>query len=114
MNPFKNPVLAFEYVSHRVLRWTVTPFLLILAFILNGIIAIQTGEWLYVALFACQCLFYVAALLGWLLEKRQVKIKALFIPYYFCMMNYAVIAGIRRYMKKQQSAAWEKSKRKKV
>lgn len=114
MNPFKNPVLAFEYVSHRVLRWTVTPFLLILAFILNGIIAVHTGEWLYVGLFACQCLFYLMALLGWMLEKKQVKIKILFIPYYFCMMNYAVIAGIRRYMKKQQSAAWEKSKRKKV
>ena len=114
MNPFKNPVLAFEYVSHRVLRWTITPFLLILAFILNGIIAVQTGEIIYVGLFVCQCFFYLLALLGWMMEKRQVKIKILFIPYYFCMMNYAVIAGINRYMRKQQSAAWEKSKRRKV
>jgi hypothetical protein len=28
------------------------------------------------------------------------------------MMNYAVAAGIRRYFLKQQSAVWEKSKRK--
>lgn len=114
MNPFKHFTLTFEYISHRVLRWTITPFLLILAFILNGIIAAQTGEWFYVALFACQCFFYVLALLGWMLEKRQIKIKALFIPYYFCMMNYAVIAGIRRYIKKGQSAAWEKAKRRQV
>jgi len=114
MNPFKNFVLSFEYISHRVLRWTVTPFLMILVFILNGIIALQTQEIFYIGLFACQCLFYLAALLGWMMEKRQVKIKLLFIPYYFCMMNYAVIAGIRRYMKKAQSVNWEKAKRRKV
>ncbi len=38
--------------------------------------------------------------------------KLLFVPYYFCMMNYAVIAGIRRFYAGKQSAAWEKSKRK--
>jgi cellulose synthase/poly-beta-1,6-N-acetylglucosamine synthase-like glycosyltransferase len=114
MNPFKNPVLAFEYVSHRVLRWTITPFLLILAFILNGLIALQTQEFLYIGLFALQVLFYAMAMLGWWMEKRNIKVKLLFIPFYFCMMNYAVIAGIRRYMLKRQSAAWEKAKRKKV
>jgi len=114
MNPFKHFVLTFEYISHRVLRWTVTPFLLIFVFALNGIIALQTGEWFYIALFACQSFFYLLALLGWIMEKRELKIKVLFIPFYFCMMNYAVIAGIRRYIKKGQSAAWEKAKRKKV
>lgn len=114
MNPFKNFILSFEYISHRVLRWTVTPFLMILVFILNGIIALQTKQVFYIGLFACQCFFYLAALFGWMMEKRQVKIKLLFIPYYFCMMNYAVIAGIRRYMKKAQSVNWEKAKRRKV
>ncbi|TAE63533.1 MAG: glycosyltransferase family 2 protein, partial [Bacteroidetes bacterium] len=55
--------------------------------------------------------FYTAAILGWLLEQRNIKVKVLFIPYYFCMMNYAVLAGIIRYFGKKQSAAWEKSKR---
>jgi len=114
MNPFRNPVLAFEYISHRVLRWTVTPFLLILAFMLNIIIVLQTYELFYSVLFLMQCLFYIMALLGWIMEKRQLKIKILFIPFYFCMMNYAVIAGIRRFMRKKQSAAWEKSKRRMV
>jgi hypothetical protein len=39
-------------------------------------------------------------------------VKILFIPYYFCIMNYAVIAGIVRYSRRKQSAAWEKSRRK--
>ena len=112
LNPFNNFVLCFQYVSHRVLRWTITPFLMVLAFVLNGIIAFQYHGKVYVALFAMQVFFYGLAVLGWILEKRQVRIKALFIPYYFCMMNYAVAAGIRRYFLKQQSVTWEKAKRK--
>lgn len=112
LNPFNNFVLSFQYISHRVLRWTVTPFLMILAFLLNFLLAMQSGAHIYWVVFAAQALFYTLAGLGWLLEKKQVRIKALFIPYYFCMMNYAVAAGIRRYFLKQQSAVWEKSKRK--
>jgi len=111
LNPFPNFVLSFQYISHRVLRWTITPFLMILAFVLNCIIAC-TGSQLYIAILLMQIAFYAFATLGWLLERREVRIKALFIPYYFCMMNYAVIAGIRRYFLKQQSVTWEKAKRK--
>lgn len=112
MNPFANPVLAFQYVSHRVLRWTITPFLMILAFILNIWIAIKYDEYLFIGLMYCQILFYLLALCGWILEQRKVKIKAFFIPYYFCVMNYAVLAGIFRYAFSHQSAVWEKAKRK--
>ena len=113
LNPFRNFVLCFQYVSHRVLRWTVTPFLMVLAFILNLLIVVtEPHHRVYDVLLVMQSLFYLASLLGWLLEKRQIKVKVLFIPYYFCMMNYAVAAGIRRYMLKQQSVTWEKAKRK--
>lgn len=111
-NPFYFPILTFQYISHRVLRWTVTPFLLILVFLLNGRIAYQDGAPLYKVLFAAQLIFYMLSLAGWFFESRNVRIKAFFIPYYFCVMNYAVIAGIIRYFSKNQSAAWEKSKRK--
>ncbi len=105
--------LSFQYISHRVLRWTVTPFLMMLALVLNAYIIFKGNHSpLYLVLMAGQVGFYGASLMGWLLEKRQIKVKLLFIPYYFCMMNYAVIAGIGRYLKGSQSAAWEKSKRK--
>ncbi len=112
LNPFLQFTLSFQYISHRVLRWTVTPFLMILAFLLNGVIVVNNGGFIYTTLFACQVLFYSFSLLGFIFEKRQIKIKPFFIPYYFCMMNYAVIAGIRRYIKGSQSAIWEKSRRK--
>lgn len=112
LNPFGNFVLSFQYISHRVLRWTVTPFLMIIAFLINIIIVTQPHIVLYDVLLCGQSLFYGMALLGWILERQNVHVKLLFIPYYFCMMNYAVVAGIRRYMSGTQSAAWEKAKRK--
>ncbi len=113
LNPFPQPLLSFQYISHRVLRWTVVPFLMILALILNAAIVAQgASSTVYQALLAAQVLFYAASLTGWLLERKEIKIKALFIPYYFCMMNYAVIRGIFRYFAGTQSAAWEKAQRK--
>jgi biofilm PGA synthesis N-glycosyltransferase PgaC len=110
--PFSFPLLWFQYISHRVLRWTVTPFLMILVFILNVLICFQSGNVIYWLIMTGQLLFYGAAFAGWMLEKKKIKVKALFVPYYFCVMNYAVIAGIRRYYKGSQSAAWEKARRK--
>ena len=112
LNPFKNPVLTFQYISHRVLRWTITPFLMILTLILNLIICIQSPNVFYLLILLAQCLFYGMALAGFILEKQKIKVKALFVPYYFCIMNYAVLAGIIRYMKGSQSSIWEKAIRK--
>ncbi|MET1056678.1 MAG: glycosyltransferase family 2 protein [Pedobacter sp.] len=111
-NPFNNPVFTFQYISHRVLRWTITPFLLFLVFILNAVIAVDTHSTFYQVFFVLQVLFYLLSITGLYFERRNIRVKALFIPYYFCVMNYAVLAGIIRYYKKNQSAAWEKSKRK--
>ncbi len=113
LNPFPQPLLSFQYISHRVLRWTVVPFLMILALVLNAVIVIQgDSSTVYQILLAAQVIFYAASLTGWLLERKEIKVKALFIPYYFCMMNYAVIRGIFRYFAGTQSAAWEKAQRK--
>ena len=111
-NPFRNFVLSFQYVSHRVLRWTVTPFFMVLALIANIGVVLNGGGTFYKVVFACQTLFYLSAAIGLLLERNKLRVKALFVPYYFCMMNYAVVAGIRRYLLKKQTVMWEKAKRK--
>lgn len=112
LNPLLYPVLTFQYISHRVLRWTIVPFLMILAFIINLYI-VFTGsiELTYQLLLLAQVAFYLLAISGWIMEERHIKIKIFFIPYYFCMMNYAVVMGIGRYFLGKQSAVWEKAKR---
>ncbi len=111
-NPFLNPVLSFQYISHRVLRWTITPILMIFVFFLNLYIVIQSADLLYHIFMLAQIAFYLSAMAGWLLESRQVRIKILFIPYYFVFMNYAMILGMFRYANAGQSVLWDKAKRK--
>ncbi|EPR71373.1 glycosyltransferase family 2 protein [Cyclobacterium qasimii] len=110
ITPFNHPVLFFQYLSHRVLRWTITPFLLVLIFVVNFFLLSQGV--IYQLLMFSQLFFYAAALLGYFLESRKIRIKILFVPFYFCMMNYAVVAGLLRFMKGSQKSTWEKAKRK--
>jgi len=114
LNIFKYGRLSFQYISHRVLRWTLTPLLLLLLIPVNLALALQEGLFdfgLYSLLFWAQVLFYAAALLGWFLEDRKLKVKVLFVPYYFFIMNLSVFLGLRRYLKVQQSVNWERAVR---
>ncbi|MBL7808774.1 MAG: glycosyltransferase family 2 protein [Saprospiraceae bacterium] len=110
LNPFRYGILSFQYISHRVLRWTLAPLLLPILLMLNLILALQ-GSIFYQILLAGQILFYLAALIGWILERRKLKVKALFVPYYFCLMNWAMYAGFFRLLSGKQSVVWEKAKR---
>jgi len=112
LNIFKYGVLSFQYISHRVLRWTLAPFGLFFVLILNVLIVLKHGfSGFYSGLLLGQIVFYIAAIAGWFLENRKIKIKVLFIPYYFLMMNFAVFLGFFRFIKGGQSVKWEKAKR---
>jgi cellulose synthase/poly-beta-1,6-N-acetylglucosamine synthase-like glycosyltransferase len=114
LNIFKYRTLSFQYFSHRVLRWTLTPMSLILLIPVLTIMAYNEGVLnfgLYAFLFWLQLLFYVAALVGWFLENRSTRLKILFIPYYFFIMNLSVVLGFIRYLKNNQSVNWERAKR---
>src|SRR5690606_16464809 len=112
LNVSKHPLLSFQYISHRVLRWTITPFLIILLFGANVTLFMTQNELYYAIILYCQLGFYCLAFLGHLSAKQNIKLKIFFIPYYFCIMNYSIIAGIFKFAKKEQSAVWEKSERK--
>ena len=109
LNPFKYKVLTFQYVSHRVLRWTLAPLCLVFIFVSNLLLAKFSLFFLVVLIL--QLIFYAAAFFGFLLAQKSIKIKIFFIPYYFTIMNYAVFAGFLRYIKGSQSVIWEKAKR---
>lgn len=113
LNPIKYPILSFQYFSHRILRWTIAPISMVLVFVLNWFfVLIDVHSSVFVFLLIAQNVFYALALLGWILQYKSIKIKLFFIPYYFCMMNYAILAGIHRYFFSSQSVLWEKAKRK--
>lgn len=112
LNIFHYGWLSFQYVSHRVLRWSITPFMLFLLVPVNvGILFIETSP-LYIVLLTLQSIFYLSGLWGYYLSTKQIKNKFLFVPYYFLFMNINVIKGFN-YLRKRKggNGAWEKSKR---
>ncbi len=114
LNFFRYGTLSFQYISHRVLRWTLAPLALLIMIPVNFSIALNrdfASSDLFTILFCLQILFYIAALLGWYLENRSIKIKLLFVPYYFFIMNLSVFLGLKRYLKGSQTVNWERAKR---
>lgn len=111
LNPFRYGVLWFQYVSHRVLRWTLTPLALALLLPLNIALLWSEHPLLYGIILALQLAFYAAGFGGWLLARRGRKNRLLFIPYYFLFMNYNVFRGLAYLMRNRGHGAWEKAKR---
>jgi len=111
-NIFKYPSLSFQFISHRILRWTLCPLCLMSLLITNVLIVILNGGLIYQASLILQILFYSCALLGWFYANKNIRIKSLYIPYYFFFMNVSVFIGFKRFVTKKQTVLWEKAARK--
>lgn len=110
LNPFKHGMITFQYISHRVLRWTLTP-LALLTVLLSNLLLATTGNVIYQLLLAGQVAFYSLALLGYVFRNRSVSIKGFFVPFYFLVMNLSVYKGFFRFLSGKQSVVWEKARR---
>jgi len=114
-NPFKHGLLSFQYISHKVLRWTIAPLSMVTLVPVTFLLTFKnTGNsqniysftwWLIVV-------FGIWAIIGWFFENKKIKYKYLFVPYYICIMNVSAFLGFFRYLKKSQSVNWERAKRK--
>lgn len=112
LNIFRYGKLSFQYISHRVLRWAVCPLLLLFTLVSNILIYVYGHNSFYGVILLLQALFYAAALTGWFFALRNLKIKALYIPYYFVFMNAALYLGFFRFINNKQTVLWEKANRK--
>ena len=108
-NPFQYGIFSFQFLIHRVTRWTIAPVFIVTAF-LSNILLINYSNF-YTTLFVLQLTFHLAALAGWQLGNRRIKIKALHVPFYFEFMHYCVVMGWIRYFKGNQKATWQKATR---
>ena len=111
LNPFHQPLVTFQYVSHRVLRWSITPIAMVLLLLANiALVAMGAGNF-YTVILILQILFYLMALAGWLLNRYGYKNKLLYTAYYFMFMNFNVFRGMAYLRTHGKSGAWEKAKR---
>lgn len=114
LNPLRYGTFCFQYISHRVLRWSLTPVLLFSLLPLNTILIFTTDSPLfYAVIWLLQTLFYLMASWGYYLSKKRIKNKILFVPYYFLFMNINVVRGFNYLRKRrgQTNGAWEKAQR---
>lgn len=106
---WRHPGLTFQYISHRVLRWTLMPISLVLILLCN--LFLFEGSDFYGGLLVLQGVFYGFALLGYLGRNNATKIKFFHLPFYFVFMQVCVVMGWIKYARGKQQVTWEKSKR---
>ena len=111
MNPFTHPKVFFQFISHRVLRWSITPVALMALIPLNVALVLMKGGTVYTVIWILQILFYAAAFVGYMLASKGKKSKLLYVPYYFLFMNVNVFLGVRYLMTHSTSGTGEKAKR---
>ena len=104
LNPLKSGFFGVELVSHKVLRYSVLIFLI--SFLLSaGILAFESKFFLLA--FTLQTLFYLAAAIGWFLEKAGFKTGIFAMPLYFVLTNLASLIGFYKFLRGERYARWE-------
>ncbi len=100
--PWRNR-LWIQTVAHKVFR-LLGPFALAVLFVMS---ALLSAEPLYGALFAAQLLFYAGAVLGLRFRNRPRKPFLFNLPYTFCLLNWATVVGLVRWIVGRQSVMWQ-------
>lgn len=107
LNPFKLGFFAIEVISHKIMRWLVPWFMLLL---LVSTMMIFRQNTFFTTLLAAQILFYLIASLGFVLP--SLREKTLFkLPYFFFQVNFAIADAGIRFVLGKRITIWEPSKR---
>jgi cellulose synthase/poly-beta-1,6-N-acetylglucosamine synthase-like glycosyltransferase len=104
MNPLRSGFYAIELISHKVLRYAV-PLFLLLIFAANAVL--MRDSLFFEIIFLLQIAFYFLAALGWLIEKLGAKIGVFAIPHYFVLANLASVFGFYKFLRGERYATWE-------
>jgi hypothetical protein len=104
MNPGRSGFYAVQLFSHKVLRYLV-PFWLILLFAVTAFLA--ANSLVFKVITTAQALFYLMALLGYLLDRAGWRILILDLPQYFVLANLASLIACYKFLSGERYARWE-------
>jgi cellulose synthase/poly-beta-1,6-N-acetylglucosamine synthase-like glycosyltransferase len=104
LNPFKSGFFAIQLISHKIFRYAV-PLFLILLFISSLILSF--GSLFFATILILQVVFYLLALFAFMAEKSFGKIGILAIPLYFVLANWASLLAFYRVLRGETYAQWE-------
>ncbi len=104
MNPFKSGFYAVQLISHKLMRYMVPLFLI---GILISSAYLSLSSLFFVCVSGAQLVFYLLALLAFVLERTGKKAGPLSVFQYFVIANYASAAGFLKFLKGERYASWE-------
>jgi glycosyltransferase involved in cell wall biosynthesis len=107
LNPFRHGLFAFEVWSHKVLRWAVPWFLLLL---LVSSIALAAGNDAFALLLAVQLAGYALVVAAWRFPALR-KVALVRIGYYFVLVNVAMADALVRFLRGERIVTWNPSRR---
>jgi|WetSurMetagenome_2_1015567.scaffolds.fasta_scaffold09814_4 poly-beta-1,6-N-acetyl-D-glucosamine synthase len=107
-NPLRSPI-AWRLFSHKLLRLALS-YLLVLLFVLS--IRLAGRGFPYLLALVAQIAFYGVACAGGILEAFHVKVRgalrAVYVPYEFCVLNAAAVVALYRYLSGGIDVKWRK------
>lgn len=102
LNPVRFPLTSVGLVSHKLLRW-LTPFFLAVIFVSSSLLAVSGRLrplwWLQLA-------FYVSALVGWQLIRKQRPAWVFGYSFSFCLANVGFLLGMVKAFRNQKIVAY--------
>lgn len=103
LNPFRFGFFTLQVISHKLLRWLIPAFML--GALGTNLFLLRSPFYRFTGLL--QALFYILAGIGLLQSRRAEVARVFYVPYYFCMVNYASLLGILSYYRGQSFTTWQ-------
>jgi cellulose synthase/poly-beta-1,6-N-acetylglucosamine synthase-like glycosyltransferase len=97
-----DPVTAFAFFSHKLLRW-ILPFLLVGMLVASGVL---WGQPLYRAIFAAQVVFYGWAAVGCAFRRHVQDFRYALLAYYLLAIHLAFLVGFAHVVTGQRRVEW--------
>jgi len=105
LNPFRYGFYSLQLFSHKVLRRLVVFPLLLLAVVTP---LLWKDDWSFRVATVIEGLFFLAAAIGLVCSQRRISApKVIAIPFYFCMVNAAVLVAVWRVLFGQRIELWQ-------
>lgn len=104
----KTPLITYAFFSHRISRW-ILPLLLILLFVNTLLLSFFNSGYLVFLYF--QCIFYLFAVLGLVLNKFKLRVIVFSLPYFFIVTNAAILTGLIRFIMGKHTVIWDPTER---
>ena len=107
LNPFRFGLFSYQVWSHKILRWLVPWFLLML---LTVNIALYDMHWVYRVSLVIQIIFYGLAAVGFFVVPFR-NISAVKLPFFFVQANLAIMHATVMFLLGKRMTTWEPSRR---